>query len=114
MSRVTSRATAPHYVWGGDCDGWRLVDRPGLSIIHEQMPPGRSEVRHRHAVARQFFFVLAGVLTMERDGERHRIGPQHGLEIEPGQPHQAINEGPEAVEFLVISQPTTHGDREPA
>jgi mannose-6-phosphate isomerase-like protein (cupin superfamily) len=110
----TSKANAAHYVWGGDCDGWRLVDQPSLSVIHERMPSGRSEQRHRHASARQYFFVLSGTLTLEVDGRRHILGRETGLEIAPGTPHQALNEGAEPVEFLVISQPTTRGDRNPA
>jgi mannose-6-phosphate isomerase-like protein (cupin superfamily) len=110
----TSRDTAPHYVWGVDCDGWRLVDGRDLSVIHERMPPGRQEVRHRHSKARQFFFVLSGRLTLEVDGRSHSLTERCGLEIAPGSPHQAINAGAEPVEFLVISQPTTQGDREPA
>ena len=110
----TSKANAPHYVWGGDCDGWRLVDRPDLSVIHERMPPERREVRHFHTQSRQFFFILAGALTLEVDGRSHALAAGTGLEIAPGTPHQAINAGPDAAEFLVISQPTTRGDREPA
>lgn len=112
--RPTSKETAPHYVWGGDCDGWRLVDREDLSVIHERMPPDRREVRHFHSKSRQFFFVLSGALTLEVDGREHVIPPGSGLEIAPETPHQAINAGPAAAEFLVISQPTTRGDREPA
>jgi mannose-6-phosphate isomerase-like protein (cupin superfamily) len=110
----TSKATASHYVWAADCDGWRLVDGNDLSVIHERMPPGRQEVRHVHGRARQFFFVLTGALMLEVEGERHVLRAGTGLEIAPGLAHQAINDGPDAVEFLVISQPTTRGDRKPA
>ncbi|MDX2155915.1 MAG: cupin domain-containing protein [Hyphomicrobiaceae bacterium] len=114
MGAPVSHANAEHYVWGGDCDGWRLVDGRGLSVIHERMPPGRAEVRHLHRQSRQFFFVLSGELTMELEGARHVLGPRQGLEIRPGAPHQAINDGPGDVEFLVVSQPATTGDRIPA
>lgn len=107
------RRTAEHYVWGDVCDGWRLVDRPALSVIHERMPPGSREERHRHDQSRQFFFVLAGELTLEVDGSTHILQPHQGLEIAPLSPHQAMNAGPAVVEFLVISQPTTRGDRTP-
>ena len=108
---IVSKATAEHYVWGGDCDGWRLLPRQDLNIIHERMPPGRREVAHHHVVARQFFFVLSGELTMcMRDGER-RIPAGSGLEIEPGVVHRAANLSQIDVEFLVISHPTTRGDR---
>ncbi|MEZ5818901.1 MAG: cupin domain-containing protein [Hyphomicrobiaceae bacterium] len=108
-----SKATAEHYIWGGDCDGWRLVDHSGLSVIHERMPPGRREERHRHNSARQFFFVLSGELSLEVAGTTHVVAPGSGLEIPPQTPHQAINSGPAPAEFLVISQPSTRGDRTP-
>jgi len=108
---VISRETAEHYTWGDRCDGWHLVKRPDLSVIHERMPPGTSEIRHYHAKSRQFFFVLAGVLTMEVGGRMEALAQQHGLEIPPGVPHQARNESAAAVEFIVVSMPPSHGDR---
>ncbi len=72
MEPISTR-TAEHYVWGEVCDGWHLEQAPELSVIEERMPPGASEQRHRHEVARQFFYVLAGELTMEVDGVVHRL-----------------------------------------
>jgi hypothetical protein len=37
-----SKHNAEHYIWGDNCDGWRLVKIPDLSVIHERMPPHRS------------------------------------------------------------------------
>ncbi|MEQ1717554.1 MAG: cupin domain-containing protein, partial [Hyphomicrobium sp.] len=106
-----SKSSAEHYIWGGICDGWHLLKGADLSVIHERMPAGTSETRHYHERARQFFFVLSGELTMERAGTRHAIAAGHGLEIRPGARHQAINASSADVEFLVISAPTTRGDR---
>jgi mannose-6-phosphate isomerase-like protein (cupin superfamily) len=106
-----SRATADHYVWAGTCDGWHLVQATGLSVIEERMPPDTREVPHRHAHARQFFFVLSGTLTMDVEGTRHRLATRAGLEIPPGAAHQAMNESDADVEFLVVSTPPSHGDR---
>lgn len=106
-----SKENAEHYIWGGRCDGWHLVKRDELSVIHERMPAGTAEVRHYHEQARQFFFVLQGTATLEVDGERQVILPFQGVEVPPHVPHQMINESAEDVEFLVISQPTTRGDR---
>lgn len=82
-------------------------------MIQERMPPGSAEVRHRHARARQFFYVLAGRLDMEVEGTTHSLEAGAGLEIAPGAAHQALNNSGADVEFLVISQPSSHGDREP-
>ena len=108
---MISKDNAEYYVWGGDCDGWHLVKGQDLTVIHERMPPGRAEVRHHHVGARQLFFVLSGELTMLLDGRHETLGPEQGIEIAPGQRHQAANNGATAVEFLVISQPTTRDDR---
>lgn len=102
---------AEHYTWGAGCDGWHLVNQPGLSVIQERMPPGASEVRHYHQHARQFFYVLSGAATLEVNGTQERLMAGQGQEIAPTTPHQIFNESAEAVEFLVISQPPSHGDR---
>lgn len=108
---MISKENAEHYTWGAHCDAWHLVKTPGLSVIHERMPPDAAEVRHAHNAARQFFFVLSGTVTLEVGGRIEALGPQQGLEIAPGEPHQMRNESNEPIEFLVISQPPSHGDR---
>lgn len=98
-------------MWGEACDGWHLVKDARLSVIHERMPAGTSEVRHYHEQARQFFFVLSGSLTVEVGGEAVELAPQEGVEVPPLTAHQVRNLSDEAAEFLVVSSPTTRGDR---
>jgi mannose-6-phosphate isomerase-like protein (cupin superfamily) len=112
LPRRVSVDTAPHYTWGDGCDGWHLVAADGLSVIEERMPPGTAEVRHRHDVARQFFFVLSGALTLEIDGATVVVPAGSGCAVEPGEAHQVFNRGSAGAEFLVISQPPAQGDRE--
>ena len=100
-------------MWGGACDGWHLLRSPELSIIQERMPPGTSESRHRHGRARQFLYVLRGQLALECAGTSHRLTAGQGLEIGPGVRHEARNDSSDSVDFLVVSQPPSHGDREP-
>lgn len=111
---MIKKETGQHYNWGQGCDGWHLLRHPELSVIQERMPPATSEVRHYHARARQFFFVLKGVATIELNNRRETLHAHEGIEIPPGAPHQVSNESNEAVEFLVVSQPPSHGDRVPA
>jgi len=106
-----STRTAHSYGWGEGCTGWHLVRSQSLSVIEERMPPGTNEVRHWHARARQFFYVLAGTLTVEVEGQTHRLEPRSGIELPPGTAHQARNESDVPVEFIVISEPRSHGDR---
>jgi mannose-6-phosphate isomerase-like protein (cupin superfamily) len=109
-----NRNSIKPYEWGDRCEGWRLVDKTDLSIIQEHMPPGTKEVRHFHKKARQFFFVLRGTAQIEIDGNRYQLTQQDGLEIPPEAPHQIFNESNEDLEFLVVSCPTTAGDRVPS
>jgi mannose-6-phosphate isomerase-like protein (cupin superfamily) len=115
MPNPISATNAEHYTWGGpantDCDAWYLLRTPTLNIIEELMPPGTSETPHHHVHARQFFYVLSGELTLIVNQQPHTLRAREGLEIAPGEIHQAINRSSAAVRFLVTSNPPSHGDR---
>ncbi|MBM7644505.1 mannose-6-phosphate isomerase-like protein (cupin superfamily) [Scopulibacillus daqui] len=98
-------------ICGDSCDGWYLVKNNNLTVIHERMPVNTIEVKHYHNRSQQFFFVLSGTATLETNGEFITLGPNEGLEVPPLIPHQMKNESQGDVEFLVISQPHSHGDR---
>lgn len=102
---------AEHYNWGGQCDGWHLVQSDSLSIIQERMPPGTAEVKHYHQKAHQFFFVLSGEATMEIGQETIRLNANEGIEIPALVPHQMRNDSSADVVFTVTSMPKSHGDR---
>src|SRR5262245_322274 len=102
---------AEHYRWGDVCDGWRLVDRLELSVIQERIPPGAGEVRHYHERARQLFFVLAGRLNIELRDQVSELSVGDSIEVAPGEPHRVWNASTADVVFLVVSTPTTRGDR---
>ena len=108
---AVSRDSAEHYTWGEACDGWHLVRSEPLSVIEERMPSGTAERRHFHQDAQQFFYVLAGELSLEVDGVEVLLKTGCGLRILPGQRHQALNRSAEDARFLVVSQPPSHGDR---
>jgi mannose-6-phosphate isomerase-like protein (cupin superfamily) len=106
-----STETAEHYVWGDVCDGWHLVKRDEISILQERVPAGGAEVMHYHTTARQFFYILEGQGTMAFDDQTVMLGKGHGIEIPPKVKHQFKNLSSEDVHFLVISTPSTRGDR---
>ena len=108
---AVSRENAEHYRWGNDCDGWHLVKDTALSVIEELMPSGAAEVRHHHQRAQQFFYILAGEVLMEIEGEKTLVPAGSGIRVLPGKRHQIRNPSSSAARFLVISQPPSHGDR---
>jgi mannose-6-phosphate isomerase-like protein (cupin superfamily) len=108
---IANTKTAEHYTWGGVCDGWRLLQRPDLSVIQERIPPGAGEVRHYHQRARQLFYLLQGKLTIELPDHAVTLAPGDACEVPPGEAHRVTNASDVDASFLVISAPTTEGDR---
>jgi mannose-6-phosphate isomerase-like protein (cupin superfamily) len=106
-----SVANAAHYIWGEINDGWHLLKRDDVSVIQERVPAGGAEVMHYHEVARQFFYVIEGVGTMAFEDHEVIMSKGQGLEIPPQVKHQFKNSSLAEVHFLVISVPTTRGDR---
>ena len=108
---VMSIENAEYYVWGEICDGWHLLKRDDMSVIQERVPAGGAEVTHYHNVARQFFYILEGQGIMIFEDREVVLGKGQGPEIPPLVKHQFKNQSNADVHFLVISIPTTKGDR---
>jgi len=108
---VVSIETVEHYIWGEISDGWHLLEREDISVIQERVPAGGAEVMHYHRASRQFFFILAGegmIFFEDHDVILHK---GDGIEIPPQIKHQFMNRSNAEVHFLVISVPSTKGDR---
>jgi mannose-6-phosphate isomerase-like protein (cupin superfamily) len=114
--KCVSTSNAEHYTWPSAisehlCDGWHLHRSASLSVIEERMPPGTAEQRHLHQRSTQFFYVLAGELTIELEEEEHRLASSTGVTVPAQTSHQVFNRSGQDTRFLVISQPPSHGDR---
>jgi mannose-6-phosphate isomerase-like protein (cupin superfamily) len=88
------------------------LDRSDLSVIQERMLPGAAEVKHLHRHARQLFYVLDGKVEMEIRGEVLELGPGDAIEVGPGEAHRVRNTSLADASLIVISAPSTAGDRE--
>lgn len=102
---------AEHYLWGEVCDGWHLLKRDDMSVIQERVPAAGAEVMHYHTKARQFFYVLEGEGIMIFADHEVVLHKGEGIEIAPQVQHQFTNQSNADVHFLVISVPSTRGDR---
>ena len=108
---VISIENAEHYVWGEICDGWHLLKRDEMSLIQERVPAGGAETMHYHETARQFFYILDGEGAMTVEDRVVSLKKGKGMEIAPRVRHQFKNLSDTDVHFLVISIPSTRGDR---
>ncbi|MEC5385971.1 cupin domain-containing protein [Uliginosibacterium sp. H3] len=112
--QVLSRDNAEHYTWGEGCDGWHLLKSDALSVIEERVPPGKSESRHLHMNAQQCFYIVEGEAAIEMAGQEVLLSAGQSLVVPARTPHQFFNRSASDVRFLVISQPSTRGDRQSA
>jgi mannose-6-phosphate isomerase-like protein (cupin superfamily) len=108
---VVSIENSEHYMWAEVCDGWHLLKRDDMSIIRERVPAGAAEVMHYHTKARQFFYILDGEGTLAFEDHQVVLYKGDGIEIPPEIRHQFKNQSSADVHFLVISVPSTRGDR---
>jgi mannose-6-phosphate isomerase-like protein (cupin superfamily) len=108
---VVSIDNAEHYVWAEICDGWHLLKHEDMSVIQERVPAGASELMHYHAEARQFFYILQGEGIINFEDRLTVLNRGQGIEIPPKVKHQFKNQSNSDVHFLVISVPSTRGDR---
>ena len=111
MNAVSKYKPLTHYKWGGDCDGWALVDTTALSVKQERMPAGASEQKHYHRTTQQFFFILSGRAQFEIEDVSMELNTGEGLHIEPGKKHRIFNPYTEDLEFILCSQPAAANDR---
>ncbi|MDQ2718298.1 MAG: cupin domain-containing protein [Bacteroidota bacterium] len=109
---VKSIHNAEHYIWGDHCDGWHLLKTKTLSVIREKMPPKTSEQLHFHHHARQLFYILSGRATFEIEEKIIIVNATESLQIAKGTKHRIANKGKDDLNFLVISEPASHGDRQ--
>jgi mannose-6-phosphate isomerase-like protein (cupin superfamily) len=109
--KVSDSSNAEHYTWGGSCDGWHLLKHPDLSVIQERVPAGSGEIKHFHSKARQYFFILEGVATLEFSDSSVTFQAGQGVHVAPETPHRFANASNEDVLFVVIASPSTAGDR---
>ena len=107
----TTIENSKSYSWGEVCTAWQFVNTPTLSVIRETMPPGSSELLHKHSRSQQFFYVVSGQAHFELDGETYELSANEGIHVRPKQMHRIFNSGSESLELLVISEPHSHSDR---
>ena len=108
---VVDTANAEHYTWGEGCDGWHFVKSDSLSVIKETMPGMTSELMHYHNKAQQFFYILSGEAIFDIEGVNYKVTQGKGIHIKPRVKHLVSNKSLECLEFIVISEPKSHGDR---
>lgn len=108
---ISTENSLKHYFWGDVCEGWNFIDEKGLSVKQERMPAGTSEAMHYHEEASQFFFILQGEALFTIEKTETKVSARQGIRILPGQKHFISNRGTEALEFLLISTPSTQNDR---
>ena len=108
---IKTKENSEHYFWGEQCDSWVFHNNDNLVVKQEMMPPKTSEKLHFHKLAQQFFYILKGIATFELNGKTIIVQENQGLHIKPNEKHRIFNKSNFDLEFIVISEPKSHGDR---
>ncbi|KXH85952.1 cupin domain-containing protein [Chryseobacterium kwangjuense] len=108
---IQSKNNSEYYTWGNACDSWVLEDSEGLSVKQEKMPAGTAEKLHFHELAKQVFYILEGEAVLYINSEKFLVRKGESISVRPKSEHFIANESHKAVEFLVISSPSTTHDR---
>ena len=111
LLKIIDSDNSGFYTWGDNCSGWHLIKSESLSVIKEIMPSMKSEKLHFHRKSQQFFYILSGMATFEIEGEIYMVGQNKGILIKPKLKHKILNNTDSDLEFLVVSEPESHGDR---
>ena len=107
-----SKSTKKAYQWGDGGISWPLVETMGLLVVEETLAPGGSEKHHYHNQAAQCFKMLVGCAVMQfADGQNVENDTGMHLHIPPETCHAIVNQTGEEIRFLVISAPSSRGDR---
>jgi uncharacterized cupin superfamily protein/ribosomal protein S18 acetylase RimI-like enzyme len=99
------------YNWGDNCIGYWLKKKGAFTVIEEIMPPNTSEIKHYHQKSEQFFYCLEGELYFELDDKNYILYKGDGIEVKAGITHKISNQSKANARFLVVSSPSSHGDR---
>ena len=105
----------PSTTCGVGGDGWHLLADPALpSVIQERVPQAPGEQAHRHHVRGPavLLYILAGEAAITVEGREVPLKAGQGLHVPAGVAHRFHNPSTVPVDFLVVSSPTTRGDRE--
>jgi mannose-6-phosphate isomerase-like protein (cupin superfamily) len=107
--KPSSIAIAEHYEWGAGCKAWHLLKSADFDVKQERMPPGTAGPLHSHRFAHEFFFVLAGGLSIEVGGRRYSVTQSEGMDVPARTPHRLCNDSGQDVEFIAISCQGSYG-----
>jgi mannose-6-phosphate isomerase-like protein (cupin superfamily) len=77
-----------------------------IAVGTAEFPPGGKSVPHRHDVAQECWYILAGRGTMTMDDEVEEIEPGMMVVARPGQMHAFTNTGSEPLKVLYIYSPS--------
>jgi quercetin dioxygenase-like cupin family protein len=65
-------------------------------------PPGQIAPAHAHADMYEVFLCLSGTGSLVIDGEAFDLTPGQFFLCEPGETHEIVNDGPDALELLQL------------
>ena len=73
-----------------------------LALMTLRMPAGAGAPPHRHTLESETLVVREGLLVVEVEGERRKLGPGAAVSLRRGVLHAFVSEGGAVVDVLVV------------
>jgi mannose-6-phosphate isomerase-like protein (cupin superfamily) len=106
--RTVTLDTAPRIPETVGFTAHRLHATDHVEVVHIDLAPGKSIVRHAAPVD-SFFYVLSGAATVEVGAERVTLPAGALLASRARTPHKVWNHSPDPLRFLVVKTPKPLG-----
>ena len=99
---IVNENNSKSYKWNDNkCLGWYLLESPSFNVKLEKIPPGGSTSMHYHRGMSQFFFVKAGILSIEVQDDVIKLHEGDGINLEGNIKHRVFNNSSDWVTYTV-------------
>jgi transcriptional regulator with XRE-family HTH domain len=110
--RVSRREARQFVAWGKLGRKALLTPKPfhHLEVVVAELDPGGStgDEAYSHGDSEEVFFVLAGHVRLQLEGNTYELGPGDSVQYRSSTPHRVVNHGHEHAEVMFIVSPPSY------
>jgi quercetin dioxygenase-like cupin family protein len=81
-----------------------------LEVVVAELDPGGStgDEAYCHGDSEEVFFVLAGHVRLQLEGDTYELGPGDSVQYRSSTPHRVVNHGHEPAEVMFVVSPPSY------
>jgi transcriptional regulator with XRE-family HTH domain len=110
--RVSRRDARQFVAWGKLGRKALLTPKPfhHLEVVVAELDPGGStgDEAYRHGDSEELFFVLAGHVRLQLEGDTYELGPGDSVQYRSSTPHRVVNHEQAPAEVMFVVSPPSY------